>query len=63
MIKNLEDDSIDIFQIDDPEASIRDKMTTITEVTTYRFHYPYMALVKGGTEIFTYDFTKGNFGY
>lgn len=63
MIKDLEDDSIDIFQIDDPEISIRDKMTTITEIKTYRFHYPYMALIKGGKEVFTYDFTKGSFGY
>jgi hypothetical protein len=59
----MEDDSIDVFQIDDPDKSVRDKMTTITEIMTYRFHYPFMALVKGGTEIFTYDFTKGSFGF
>jgi hypothetical protein len=47
----------------DDVKNIRDTTFTITELSTYRFHYPYMGLIKGGKEVFIYDFTKGVYSY
>ena len=62
-LSNIVDDSVDILQLFDEPKKIREKIFTITEITTFRFHYPYMAMVKGGNEFFLYDFTKALYGY
>ena len=47
----------------DESKNIKDTTYTITEVSNFIFHYPYMGMIKGGTEIITYDFTKSIYGY
>lgn len=62
-LRNIVDDSVDIVMMFDDSKNPKDTSFTITEITDYRFHYPYMGLIKGGKEIFTYDFTKSLYGY
>lgn len=47
----------------DETIPAKDTALKITEVQDFRFHYPYMGILKGGNEIFIYDFTRNIYSY
>jgi hypothetical protein len=62
-LKEIIGDSFEYFVINEKIKTLESSIYKVKEFSEYKYWYPYLLMIKGGNEVFRYNFTRNKFIY